>query len=132
MRTFWACTVVLIFFFVTISRAVADDKPTNLSDAQAAVEANLKTSEGKTYDEQLGKEFPEKYLSTLRQCKQTFGASASFWILMRLDQDGTVREVLLYPATKVGTCAREVLLKGKFSPPPRAAYWVSIYLKTAN
>lgn len=127
-----AWTVALLLSLIPISQAVAGDKPTSLSDAQAAVEANLRTPQGKAYDEQLGKEFPQKYLGTLRQCKQTAGDSASFWILLQLDQDGAVKEVLLYPTTKLGTCARETLLKGKFSPPPRAAYWVSIYLKMAH
>jgi hypothetical protein len=130
MRPAW--TLALLWCLVAISRAIADDKPTNLSDAQAAVEANLRTPQGKAYDEQLGTEFPPKYMGTVHQCKQTSGDSASFWILMKLDQDGSVKEVLLYPSTKLGVCAREALLKGKFSPPPRAAYWVSIYLKMAH
>lgn len=115
-----------------IRLAIADDKPTSLSDAQAAVEANLRTPQGKAYDEQLGTEFPPKYTGTVHQCKQTSGDSASFWILMKLSQDGAVKEVLLYPSTKLGVCAREALLKGKFSPPPRTAYWVSIYLKMTH
>jgi hypothetical protein len=111
----------------------ADDKPTSLAEARTAVEANLKTPEGKTYDEKLGKEFIDKHRSTMKQCKQSAGSDLeSFWILMKLDQDGTVEEVLLHPATKMGACARETLLKSKFSPPPRAGYWVSVYLKLTH
>src|SRR6516225_4532278 len=51
----------------------ADDKPTSLLDAQAAIESNLRTSEGKAYDEQLGREFMEKHLATMRKCKQSAG-----------------------------------------------------------
>lgn len=126
-----AWIVVLLFSLMPISLA-ADERPTSLSDAQAAVEANLRTPQGKAYDEQLGTEFPQKYMGTVHQCKQTSGDSASFWILMKLDQDGSVKGVLLYPSTKLGVCTREALLKGKFSAPPRAAYWVSIYLKMAH
>jgi hypothetical protein len=85
----------------------ADDKPTSLSDARAAVEANLRTPEGKAYDERLSKEFMDKHLPTMRQCKQNAGNDLeSFWMLMKLDKDGAVKEVLLYPTTKLGTCAR--------------------------
>ena len=42
---------------------------------------------------------------------------------MRLDKDGVVTEVLLYPTAKMDTCAREALLKGTFSPPLRPRYW---------
>ncbi|HEV2195703.1 MAG TPA: hypothetical protein VGR55_08975 [Candidatus Acidoferrum sp.] len=94
------------------------------------MEANLKTREGKAYDEKLGKEFMEKHLSTMKQCKQSAGSDLeSFWILMKLDKDGVVKELLLHPTTKLGTCARETLLKSAFSPPPKSAYWVSVYMK---
>ena len=130
MRT-TAWTLILLLSFITVARA--EDKPTSLRDAQVAVEANLRTPEGKAYDEQMGKEFPQKYLGTMRQCKQSAGDDLrSFWMLMKLAQDGAVSEVLLYPSTKIGTCAREALLKGKFSPPPKPAYWVSVYMKLTN
>jgi len=115
------------------SALLADEKGTNLAEARAAVEANLKTPEGKAYDERLGKEFLEKQLSKMKQCKQTAGDDLeSFWILMKLDTDGAVKEILLHPTTKMGTCARETLLKSTFSPPPRPAYWVSIYMKLTH
>jgi hypothetical protein len=75
----------------------------------------------------LGKEFPQKYLDTMKRCKQSAGNDlADFWMLIKLDKSGAVKEVLLSPATKMAVCAREALLKGSFSPPPRPAYWVSI------
>jgi len=115
------------------SALLADEKGTNLAEARAAVEANLKTPEGKAYDERLGKEFLEKQLSKMKQCKQTAGDDLeSFWILMKLDTDGAVKEILLHPTTKMGTCARETLLKSTFSPPPRPTYWVSIYMKLTH
>jgi hypothetical protein len=111
----------------------AADKPTSLSDARAAVEANLRTAEGKAFDEQLGTEFVQKHLGPLRECKQTAGDDLrSFWILLKLDKDGSVQEVLLSPETKLGACARAALLKDKFSSSPRPAYWVSVYLKLAH
>lgn len=124
------CFAVLLLMITTFP-SVAEDKPTSLSDARAAVEANLRTPEGKAYDEHLGTEFVGKHLEPLRQCKRTAAGNdlRSFWILLKLDKDGAVKEVLLYPETKLGTCAREPLLKDQLPAPPRPAYWVSIYLK---
>jgi hypothetical protein len=125
--------VALVMSLMWIQSVVAEDKPTSLSDARAAVETNLRTPEGKAYDEQLGTEFVQKHLGPVRQCKQSNGDDLrSFWILIKLDKDGTVKEVLLYPSTKIATCARESLLKAKFSSPPRSAYWVSVYMKMAQ
>jgi hypothetical protein len=122
--------LIVLLLCLVGSLLAADDKPTSLSDARAAIDANLKTPEGKAYDRQLGQEFQEKYLGTMRQCKQAAGNDLdSFWMLLKLDKDGAVREVLLYPETAIGTCARKTLLKDRFSPPPRADYWVGIYMK---
>lgn len=126
-------TLILVLALTGAATLRADDKPTSLADARTAVEANLKTPEGKAYDEKLGKEFMEKHLSTMKQCKQSAGSDLeSFWILMKLDKDGAVKEVLLHPATKLGACARETLLKGAFPPPPKPSYWVSIYMKITH
>lgn len=133
MRLSQFVAVIGIVLWVTGCAVFADEKATSLADARAAVEANLKTPEGKAYDERLGKEFLEKQMSTMRQCKQAAGNDLeSFWILMKLDKDGAVKEILLHPTTKVGTCARETLLKGTFPPPPRPAYWVSVYMKLTH
>jgi hypothetical protein len=100
-----------------------DDKPTSLSAAQSAVDANLKTPEGKAFDQRMGTEFVQNHLAPLRQCKQSAGDDlTSFWMLLKLDKDGSVKELLLYPSTKLGSCARDSLLKGKFIPPPKPDY----------
>jgi hypothetical protein len=124
---------VFVLLLVACNSSWAQDKPTSLSDARAAIEANMKTPEGKAYDEKFGSEVVQGYISGLRQCKQSAGAdSQSFWLLVKLAQDGAVREVLMAPATKVASCDREVFLKAKFSPPPRADYWQGLYLNTGH
>lgn len=124
---------VPLIFVLASGLAHAEDKPTSLSDARAAIDANLRTPEGKAYDDQMSQEFVGKHLGPLRQCKQSAGGDfSSFWILMKLEKDGTVKEILLYPSTKLGTCAREALLKDTFPPPPRAGYWVGVYLKISH
>ena len=113
--------------------AVAEDKPTSLTEAQAAVEANMKTPEGKAYDGQFGTDFLQKHVGEVRDCKPSAaGDFRSFWILLKLEKDGSPKEILLYPETKLGACARQLLLKGRFPAPPRAAYWASIYFKISH
>jgi hypothetical protein len=125
------CLILFLSLLATV--AIAADKPTSIQDARAAVEANVSTPQGKAYDETLGKEFLEKHLGTMWQCKQSAGGDfASFWILMKLDKDGAVKEVLLHPTTKLGSFARETLLKSKFSPPPHPDYWGSVYFKISH
>lgn len=128
MQRSWTIAISLLLLCTPLLSG--EDKPTSLSAAQSAVETNLKTPEGKAYDAQLGNEFVQKHLGPLRQCKQAAGGDlTSFWILMKLDKDGAVKEVLLYPATRLGTCARDSLLKDKFPSPPKTDYWVSVYMK---
>jgi hypothetical protein len=80
-------TFALVLFALATALARADDKPTSLSDARAAVDANLKTPEGKDFDERLGKDFFEKHMGPLRQCKQSAGNDlGSFWISVETRQ----------------------------------------------
>jgi hypothetical protein len=132
-ETFRACLFAFCLSALAASLSFCQDKPTSLAEARADVEANLRTSEGKTYDEQVGKEFQQTYLATLRECKKSSGGDVnSFWILMKLERTGAVKEVLLSPATRLGSCARGALLKGTFSPPPKPGHWVSIYLQLSH
>lgn len=124
------CLVMLVVGLIACQRILANDNPTSLADARAAVEANLKTPAGKAYDQQFGKEFMQKQLPALKRCKESAGKDlASFWILIKLDAGGAVKEVLLRPTTKLGTCARDILLNSAFSPPPKPSYWVSVFMK---
>jgi hypothetical protein len=128
-----ALLLAVCFSAPAASLCFSQDKPTSLAEARAAVEANLRTSEGKAYDEQIGKEFQQKYLAALRECKESSGGDlTSFWILMKLDEAGAVKEVLLSPTTKLGSCAREALRKGTFSAPSKPGHWVSIYLQLSH
>ena len=126
------CATVLLVAALDVC-SLADQKPTSLREAQAAIEANLKTPEGKAYEERLGKEFQEKYLGTLRLCKERSAKDVrSFWFLVKIGKDGAVKEVLLYPETAIGICARETMLKDRFSPPPHDDHWVGVYLKLTH
>ena len=107
----------------------ADDKPTSVAAAAAAVEANMKTPEGKDYDAQIGRDFTKKYPPVMKACREkSEGDTRSFDMLVRVENGGAVKEVLLYPPTKISQCLREAILKDTFSPPPKPAYWVDIHM----
>jgi hypothetical protein len=126
-------TPVIACCLCAVSMARAGEKATSLSEARAAIQANLRTSEGKGFDDRMGKDFAEKHLAALRQCKASAGGDlTSFWILLKLTRDGTAAELLLYPATKMGTCSREALLKERFLAPPQEGYWVGIYMNLSR
>ena len=107
----------------------ADEKPTSLAVAAAAVEANMKTSEGEAYDAEIGKEFNQRYPPIWKTCKQkAVGDDRSFDLLVRVEKDRLVKEVLQHPETKMSACLRDAILKDTFAPPPKPAHWVDIHI----
>jgi hypothetical protein len=127
------CSTVLALFCVCIVCAplsFATGKK-QLSDALAAVDANLKTPAGKQYDEKIAQEFPAKYISNVRQCKQSNPATSfdPFDIFLRLNSEGKVQEALAYPETALAACTRTALQSGQFSAPPHGEYWINIHLQ---
>ena len=125
--------ILILLLIFAATQLVAADKPTSLSDARNAVEANMRSSEGKRFDEQFGADFINKHLGPFHDCKAAAGGDMKdFWMLIKLDHEGVGREVLLYPTTKLGSCASGKLLNDKFLPPPKPDYWVSVFLKFSH
>jgi hypothetical protein len=123
----WIGLILLLGCLPGLSQA---QEKKQLSAAMAAVVANLDTDAGKQYDASLGKEFPPKYSATFHECKQSGErVPPSFDIFLKLDAQGKVLQMLAYPETPLANCVRPALSAGKFSPPPRADYWVSIHLE---
>jgi hypothetical protein len=87
---------LLLAFFILLSVGLATDRK-QLSAALDAVNANLKTAAGKQYDEAIGKEFSEKYLASIKQCKQSAPSLNPFDMFLKLDAEGKVQEALVYP-----------------------------------
>lgn len=122
------------FLFIVIAAVPSlAGKSTSLSDARSAIEANLKTPEGRVFEDRMSKEFIAKHMDPLRQCKASSGGDmTNFWILFNLDKDGAVEEILLHPETKLGTCARDAYLKDKLLPPPHPDYWFGVFLQLSH
>jgi hypothetical protein len=125
--------IATVLIFLAAMSFAADKK--QLTAALAAVDANLKTAAGKQYDALLGKEFPDKYWPSVRQCKQSLPPGTSlgpFDMFLRLNADGEVQEVLVYPETQFANCTRTALLAGTFSHPPHDDYWINIHLEVKH
>jgi len=124
---------LLIFFLgcmMLVSPCFGVDKK-KLSDAFAAVDANLKTPAGKQYDESFGNELYRNYLPNMKQCKQSAPAGTKlepFDMVLKLDAQGKVQEVLVYPETQLSNCFRTALLPGKFTAPAHGDYWVNVHM----
>jgi hypothetical protein len=133
MRLVALISLCLCVCFFPAESVAADDKPTSLSAAQSAIDANLRTPEGKAFDERVGADFVAKHLAAVRQCKPSAeGDLRDFWILLKLDKGGAPEEILLYPSTKLGICSRTALLKDSFLAPPRDRYWLGIFMKLSR
>jgi hypothetical protein len=70
MIAYRACCSVLLILVLSSSLCNAADKK-QLSVALAAVEANLKTSAGKQYDAEIGKQLSQQHAAAIRQCRQS-------------------------------------------------------------
>src|SRR5690349_4472951 len=91
------CLLIAAFGCVSLVCFAVDQKA--LKDVLAKVDANLKTPEGKKYDEHMAKDF-ERYIPAVRECKKTEnGSPADFDLLLRLNAAGKIGEVLVYPET---------------------------------
>jgi hypothetical protein len=108
--------------------AFASDKK-ELKDAVAAVDANVKTPEGKKYEGTLNSDL-QRYMPTLRQCMKTENNKpADFDMFLRLGKEGKTDNVLIYPETPMAKCSQTALQNSRFTSPPRPEYWVNIHMQ---
>jgi hypothetical protein len=124
MIAYRACCSVLLILVLSSSLCNATDKK-QLSVALGAVEANLKTSAGKQYDAEIGKQLSQQHAAAIRQCRQSSQNDGlnPFDFFLKLKADGRVDQALAYPEAPLATCTRDALSRAKFSAPPHDDYW---------
>jgi hypothetical protein len=99
----------------------------NLQTASIKAEANLLTAEGRQYDAEISREFPEKLSDALKRCvDQNRNDIQSFNLLLLMSGDGAPQTILHQPVTAVSACLLPRLKSTSFSPPPQAQYWVKV------
>ena len=96
--------------------------------ALTSARANVATDKGKAFDVEIGKDFGERHVDTMGRCTEGIDGPglAPFELLMKLGDDGKVREVLVRPETPVAACLRTAVASESYKKPPRAEYWVRI------
>jgi hypothetical protein len=98
-----------------------------LQAALIKAEANLQTTEGRQYDAEISKEFPEKLSDAMKRCvEQNRNDLQSFNLLLLMGGDGAPQTILHQPVTAVSACLLPHLKSVIFSPPPQAQYWVKV------
>lgn len=98
-------------------------------------DANAQTPEGKRYKAEL-----DKTLNTLiASCTKRFGPDPSkFDLLIKIDQQGVVREVTTFGINRVGYCVMSKLNEPRvndlspFPSPPFPDYWLRIDIASQN
>jgi len=98
--------------------------------ALGEAEANVKTPEGKRYDETFGSSFAQKERPVLVKCTKGLGESdlAGFDLVARVSDTGKLETVLVHPPTKVAECLRKGMATHGYPGPPRAHYWVHVQM----
>lgn len=131
MRVSTTSLVLLAVLLCLSGTSFTADKK-KLEAALAAVEANLKTSAGKQYDELLGKELVARYFASIKQCRQSLPAASRvdpFDMFLKLRSDGQVVDALIYPESQLAFCSRDVLSTARFSNPPHDEYWINVHVQ---
>jgi hypothetical protein len=91
--------------------------------AYLAVNENLQTPEGRQYDTLVSKEFEE---ATQECAGPVNNLPSAFDLVMKIGEDGKVRDMVCYPMTKANVCLISALRKASFSHPPKPEYWVRV------
>lgn len=106
---------------VTLGGAASESPRERFVDAVTVAKANLRTAQGRTYDQLLSKHFERANGPVMQSC---FAAvkepdTTAFEMVFRVAKSGTVKSVLVWPETNISTCFRDAL-KGKAFPAPPA------------
>jgi hypothetical protein len=109
------------------SKAWASPMNDNLQIASAKVDSNMLTANGRIYDGQIAREFPEKLSDVMKGClAQNSNDISSFNLFVLVGGDGATLRILHQPATSISTCLLPKLTSVIFSPPPQPEYWVKV------
>jgi len=106
------------------AKARVEGAPLRRAFAQA--QENSRTPEGHLFDETLMASLKKNYQGKLMECMKTTPnyELPMVGLLMRLAQDGSVRQVVMAPFNAPADCFRPQLEKASFPAPPRDDYWV--------
>jgi len=99
-----------------------------LRRALAEARENSKTPEGHLFDETLRTALEKDYRGKLMECMKTTPdyTLPMVGLLVRLAQDGSVRQVVMAPFNAPTGCFTPQVEKARFPAPPRDDYWAVV------
>jgi hypothetical protein len=99
-----------------------------LVPALSAADENVRTPEGRTFDEQIAQTFTTNYSDALTACLKSTGEASltPFELVLQLGKDGKVEKALVTSPSDTSLCLEAKVQKGVFPVPPRPSYWVKI------
>ncbi len=123
----------LALAFAAAGGTASDPKPTRFDDALEQVRASVRTPKGRRYDSQVGRQFAQDYQAAMIRCTTSVEDQdlVPFQLLFQVARDGSVKQILVSPETKVAVCLEKQVAAGKFPKPPKRLYWVHVSMNLA-
>jgi Domain of unknown function (DUF4034) len=97
-------------------------------EAYKAVNANMQTPEGRTYDSVIAREFSNRFARAVKECAAGASGPVPTLLVLQVAKSGAVQQMMVVPDNASDACLRPKLQKASFSPPPKAEYWVRVAL----
>jgi len=97
-------------------------------EAYKAVNANMQTPEGRSYDGLIAREFSTRYARAVKECAAGASGPAPTLLVLQVAKSGAVQQMMVVPDSASDACLRPKLEKAAFSPPPKGEYWVRVAL----
>jgi len=106
------------------------EKLTDFADAMKAANDNLKTTEGKLYDDAVGRRAGKWLVQEISHCIAGLDSAdlRPFTVVIRVGISGKAEEVLCEPMTKVASCLESGFSAAFYPKPPGGSWWVKIDL----
>jgi hypothetical protein len=97
-------------------------------EAYKAVNVNMQTPEGRSYDGVIAREFSTRYARAVQECAAGSSGPTPTLLVLQMAKSGAVEQLMVVPDNASDACLRPKLEKAAFSPPPRGEYWVRVAL----
>jgi Domain of unknown function (DUF4034) len=97
-------------------------------EAYKAVNANMQTPEGRSYDGVIAREFSTRYARVVKECATGGSGPTPTLLVLQVAKSGAIQQLMVVPDNASDACLRPKLEKAAFSPPPKGEYWVRVAL----
>src|SRR5262249_51624372 len=103
-------------------------RPHGYALAQREAVLNLRDPGDQPYFNLVNRQFGEEFRDALKHCRWDVNETRGATFLYRLDAFGGAVESMVYPVSDFSECMQPVVSSYRFPPPPKADYWVGIFI----